>query len=151
MSLKDDLLRELDEGYAAFKATIEGLDDARLQRVFLGDWSAREVLAHVAGWHREMSGALERLGRGERPTAEGVSYADDTAWNAQFVEKARSLSPAEMRAELDASFVAFRGAAAAVPEERYEAGRTVDRMLHTTGINHYREHGGQIEAWRRSL
>ncbi len=151
MSFKDDLIRELEAGFAAFKATLAGLDDGQLQRVFLGEWSAREVLAHVSGWHRVMSAALERLARGERPTPEGVDYSDDATWNARFVAEAAAMSPAEARGELDASFTAFRAAAEAIPLARYEPGRTADRILHTSGINHYREHGEQIEAWRKSL
>ncbi len=151
MSYKEDVLKQLDDGFAGFKETLAGLTDDEMTRAWYGEWSAKDILAHVAGWHREMSGALERLGRGERPTPEGVDYSDSDTWNARFASARASTPPPEMLAELDASFRAFRSAADALPEERFEQGRTVDRILHTTGINHYDEHGPPIRTWRATL
>ena len=34
------------------------------------------------GWLREMTPALERLTRGERPTPEGIDWSNVDAWNA---------------------------------------------------------------------
>ena len=151
MSYKDELLGELNAGYTAFKEALAGLGDDQMTVVWLGDWSLRDILAHVAGWHREMTGGLERLARGERPTPEGVDYSDSDRWNAGFAAAKKSLSPREMVADLDASFQGFESAATALPEERFEKGRTVDRMLHTSGIDHYIEHGDQIKDWRKRL
>jgi hypothetical protein len=150
MSHKDDLLKRLDEGHAEFKACLKGLSDAEMTEVWLGSWSVKDILAHVSGWQREMVPALGRIGRGERPTPEGTDYSNVHPWNDVFVERQRSRSLAEMRQELDDAFVAFRAAAVAVPEERWERGRTVDRMIHASGISHYREHRAEIEAWRKS-
>ena len=151
MAYKDELLQKLDEGFATFKQDIAGLSDEQMQKVWLDQWNTRDLLAHVAGWHREMSGALERMGRGERPAPEGVDYSDSDSWNAKFSSAKSATPPGEMLTELDASFQAFRAAAAALPEDRFEQGRTVDRMVHTTGINHYIEHGEQIREWRKTL
>ncbi len=151
MANKEDLLQKLDEGYAAFKQTLAGLSDAQMTSVWLGDWSVKDILAHVAGWHREMGAALERMGRGERPTPEGVDYSDGDAWNAKFAARQKKTPPDAMMVELDASFQAYRAAAAALSEDRFEPNRTVDRIIHTSGINHYLEHSPQIEEWRRSL
>ena len=151
MAYKDDLLKRLDDSHAAFRELIMGLSDEQMTRVWLGDWCVRDILAHIAGWHREMTGALERLARGERPTPEGVDYADPDPWNARFAAAMRSLSPAQMVTDHDESFAAFRAAAAALPEDRFESGRTVDRLIHTSGINPYLEHGDQIKEWRQRL
>jgi hypothetical protein len=151
MAYKDELLRELDEGFAAFKRETDGLSDAQMLQVWLGDWNTRDLLAHVAGWHREMAGALERMGRGERPTPEGVDYSDPDPWNAKFAESRSGLTPAQVRAELDDSFGVFRAAASALGEERFEPGRTVDRIIHASGIHHYQEHGKQVREWRKTL
>jgi hypothetical protein len=50
--------------------------------------------------------------------------------------------------ELQNAFEAFRSALEAVPEDRVEPGRTVDRLVHSSGIDHYREHAAEIRAWR---
>jgi hypothetical protein len=150
MSDKEALLKKLDDGFAAFKQTISGLTPEQQSQAFLGDWNLKELLAHVSGWHREMSVALERMARGERPTPEGVDYSDSDAWNAKFSAGKKDAPFDAVVRELEASFGAFRSAVAALPEDRFEPGRTVDRIVHTTGINHYLEHGGQIEEWRKS-
>ena len=51
-----------------------------LTEVWLGVWSIKEFVGHICGWHRELGPALERMARGERPIAEGVSYEDVDAW-----------------------------------------------------------------------
>ena len=148
---KEPLLEELDEGYHALTRSIAGLSDAEMTTAWLGDWAVKDVLAHIAGWHREMAGALGRMARGERPTPEGVDYASPDPWNARFAAERKAMSPAEAVADLDASFAAYRAAAAALPEDRFAPGRTLDRMLHASGIDHYAEHVKEIREWRATL
>jgi hypothetical protein len=119
--------------------------------IWLDQWNTRDILAHVAGWHTEMGQALNRLGRGERPTPEGVDYSDNDVWNAKFAGAKQDVTPSQMAAQLEESFQKYRASAQALPEDRFEEGRTVDRIIHTSGINHYVEHGEQIREWRKSL
>ena len=69
--------------------------------------------------------------------------------NARFAEVARNTPPAAMIDELKASKEAFVAAARTVPEDRFEEGKTAYRILHTTGIDHYREHMPPIQDWRQ--
>ena len=149
MSLKDDLLRQADDDFGAFKRALVGLDDAAMQRPCLGAWGVREILAHMLGWQREMIPVLERVARGEKPVAEGVSYDDLDGWNARLVAARQGLTVAGLRAALDVSHRDFLAAARAVPESRFEPGRTATRVVDLNGPHHYREHTAQILAWRR--
>jgi uncharacterized protein (TIGR03083 family) len=149
MSNKETLLQKLDSGFAAFKETLAGLSDGQMSQPWLGEWGVKDILAHVAGWHVEMTGALERMGRGERPTPEGVDWSDSDAWNAKFTAARKTAPVASVLSELEDSFARYRAATAALPEDRFEPGRTVDRLIHTSGVNHYIEHGDQIREWRR--
>ena len=72
MATKDEALAALDEGYRQFREPIAALDDAAYGEPWLGTWNLSECLAHMAGWYREMAGAIERVGRGERPAPDGV-------------------------------------------------------------------------------
>ncbi len=149
MGLKQDLLRQADEELVALKAAVAGLSDAALTRAWLGTWGVREILAHMVGWHREMIPVLERLARGEKPIADGVSYEDVDAWNARFVAARAALSPAAVLRELAASHRDFLVAAGAVPDARFVAGKTATRIVDLNGPHHYREHGDQIRDWRQ--
>ncbi len=150
MSHKQELLKRAAEEYRAFHAAIDGLNEEQLTEPWLGTWSIREIVAHMVGWHREMRPALERLARGERPVAAGVSYDDPDAWNAKFAASARNTRAADLLLEFDASHLDFINAAAAVPEERYEPGKTAYRIVDLNSAHHYKEHGDQIREWRAS-
>jgi len=149
MSLKDDLLRQADDDLGALKRALVGLDDEAMRRPCLGAWGVREILAHIVGWQREMIPVLERIARGEKPIAEGVSYDDLDGWNARLVAARRGLTVQGLRAALDASHRDFLAAARAVPDARFEPGKTATRVVNLNGPHHYREHTAQILAWRR--
>lgn len=150
MSAKEDLLRQAQEEFKAFKAAIQGLNERQLSEVWFGTWSIRDILAHVSGWHREMGPALERMVRGEKPFPEGVTYDDVDAWNARFAAAKKSTPAGEVLMELDASHAYMMAQAAKVPDERFVPGKTAHRIVDMTSAHHYREHGDQIRGWRQS-
>jgi hypothetical protein len=149
VGLKEDLLRQADDELGALKRALVGLDDDAMRRPCCGTWGVREILAHLAGWQREMTPALLRLARGERPVPQGVSYDDVDGWNARHVAARRGLTVEGVRAELDAAHREFLAAARAVPDARYGPDRTATRIVDLNGPHHYREHAAQIRAWRR--
>ena len=144
MSDKARLLQESDEALLDLRQSIDGLDDGRLTRVWLGTWSIREILIHITGWHREMLPALARVARGE-PAYPAGTYDDFDAWNARFVEAKAGVKVADVLAQLDASHRDFVRAAGAVPDARLGAAHD---LIEGTGAGHYREHAAQIRAWR---
>ncbi|MFQ5878679.1 MAG: ClbS/DfsB family four-helix bundle protein [Dehalococcoidia bacterium] len=146
---KQKLLDELGQTYHGLLADLKGLSEEQLTKAWLGTWSVREILIHVVGWQREMIGAMERIGRGERPTPEGVDYGDTDAWNARFVREAGQRPVSLVLADLGAIYADYRQAAQALPEDRFAPGRSVDRILHASAIDHFWEHATQIREWRR--
>ena len=112
---KDALLREMEVGFAGLLDAVEGLSEEQLSRVWYGDWCVRDILAHVAGWHREEIAMLERMARGERPVPESADYTDDDAWNARFVARWRDAPAGDVLAELRASAEAYLAVASRLP------------------------------------
>jgi len=150
MSEKTTLRAEAEAEFAELKRTLAALEEAELGEVWCGTWAVRDLVAHIQGWHRELQPALERMARGERPIPEGVSYDDVDAWNARFATTKRSWTTPAILAELDASHADFMRAAAAVPEARFTPGKTAHKLVDFNSRHHYREHGEQIAAWRKS-
>ncbi|MBI4635336.1 MAG: ClbS/DfsB family four-helix bundle protein [Candidatus Rokubacteria bacterium] len=148
MTAKQELLDRAGQEYAAFQEALRGLDETRLTEVWFGTWSVKDIVAHISGWHRELGPALERMARGERPIPEGVSYEDVDAWNAKFAGARRATPAAEVLRELERSHEYFMGVARAVPEARFEPGKTAHRIVDLNSAHHYKEHGDQIRAWR---
>ena len=151
MSYKDALLKELDSRFVEFKETFSGLGDSDMNGIWCGEWSTRDIIIHMSGWYREMSECLLRIGRGERPTPEGVDYGDSERWNGWFVSERKNLRVDQVIDEMEEAFAAYRAAAVTIPEERFTPGRTVDKILRSSGADHCKDHGGQIKDWRQRL
>jgi hypothetical protein len=147
---RDEILETLNARFDELVAAVEDLSEEEMTRPWYDGWGVREILAHIAGWHWEMTGAFERMARGERPVPEGVDYSDADAFNARFAEQAQGMDPGEVLEDLKASKEAFVAAARRLPEERFEEGKTAYRILFNTGIDHYAEHLPAIQEWRRA-
>jgi hypothetical protein len=137
---KAAILTEIEGGFSELLTAAQALDERAMSRVADGTWTAKEVLAHITGWHRAMTGAMERMSRGERPTPEGVDYSDADAWNAGFAAGACAQQGATIIAGLQQSFANYLRAAQALPPDRFGEGKTVNRLLEASGYGHYREH-----------
>ena len=148
MSDKQSTLELLDKEYQNLRQAIDGLDEEQLPRVWFGSWSVKDIVAHVLGWEREMTGALQRMARGERPTPEGVDYSDVNKWNAKFAGEMINISPQTVLAAWRQVHMNYVKAAKAVPDDRYGEGKTANRLLEASGFGHYREHAPQILEWR---
>ncbi len=150
---KPTTLKELAAGYQELRQAIDGLDATALQRVWFGEWSVKDMIAHILGWEKELGGALQRIARGERPTPEGVDYSDTDKWNAKFALVMKQQLPTTVIAEWGQVHMVFTNAAQAVPDERFgeKDGKpsTVSRIIQGSGYGHFREHAGQILDWRK--
>lgn len=150
MTPKEELLNEAARQYKAFYEAIQGLNEEHMSEVWLGTWSTRDIVAHIAGWQQELGPALERITRGERPIPVGTSYEDVDAWNEKFAAARRQVPVSEVLLELDKAHERFLHLAASIPEERFQPGKTAYKIVDQNTAHHYREHGEQILAWRQS-
>jgi hypothetical protein len=154
MTDKQDAINELDAARDRFRSSIADLPDAAYSETWLGTWNLSQVLAHMAGWWREMAGGFERVGRGERPAPEGVDYSDPQPWNDRFSAAAKPGTAA--LADWDAAYDRYRGAAEALDDSLYgidpEKGRPRigNRLLQGAGIGHFEEHQPDLDAWLAS-
>lgn len=144
---KQAALNEVQSSFNELLAVVEGLDERAMSARFYGTWNVKDILAHIAGWQHTMTGALDRMARGERPTPEGVDYSDADAWNAKFAAAMTAQNAATVVADLRQSFANYLRAAKALPDDRYGEGKTVNRLLEASGYGHYREHLPAITAY----
>lgn len=148
---KQTAIKQVEDGQAELNATIDGLDEAAMTKTFYGDWSVKEILAHIAGWQTEMTGGIERMARGERPTPEGVDYGDADAWNAKFAAAVKSQSASDVAEQARAAYTKFIAAAQSIGDDRFGEGKTINRMLAGTGSEHYAEHLPALRDYRKQL
>ncbi|MGI8925234.1 MAG: hypothetical protein ACR2HN_01145 [Tepidiformaceae bacterium] len=151
MTAKSDAIAELDASQKKFRGKLDALPEAAYGEPWLGEWDLTQLLAHMSGWFGEMTGGIERVGRGERPTPEGVDYTNADSWNAKFVQNARA-GKASLT-DWDAAYARYRAAAQALGEDKFgvdpEKGRPLigNRLLQGAGIGHFAEHQEQLDAW----
>jgi len=81
-TLKQALLHRLTQERATVFYGIAFLPDEELvRRPAFGEWSAKDVLGHLAAWDGEYTRAIEQFRRGERPSLWDIGDCD--AWNAE--------------------------------------------------------------------
>ncbi len=78
-------------------------------QVFLGVWSVKDLLAHLAGWDYTNRESVQEIMRGARPTALGHWNPDWQAYNAQLVKQYRRDDFGEMLSLLHESHRALIG------------------------------------------
>lgn len=154
MSDKQSAIHDLELGYQEFRTPLERLEDRDFEEVWLGSWNLSQLLAHMAGWYREMTPAFARVAAGERPTPPGVDYSDSDAWNARFEKLAKAGKAA--LSDFDEAYRGYLAAAKALPEAFFgvdpEKGRPKigNRLLQASGTGHFEEHQGQLDEWLKS-
>jgi hypothetical protein len=101
MSATNDVIESLTSSRHALLEAIAGLPDATLnQKGVVGEWSIKNVLAHMAAWEQVVTGFLpERLATGAKP-AIFAQMTDEDAWNEKTVAEHEHLSPQEQMQHL---------------------------------------------------
>ena len=148
MSDQATVLEQIDAADAELRRRLDRIDEAHgTWDGAVGDWSVVSLLQHMHGWLTEMNAAVERMQQGQRPTPEGVSYADVDRWNNGFVEQRGTQSYADARAAFEAQHSRFRANVAAVDAGRFGEGKTINGLVHGTVVEHYAEHCEDIDAF----
>lgn len=102
MSITADTLAALAAERDALLAVVARYDDAAQDhKGTVGEWSIKNVLAHLAAQERIVATTTpQRLRTRETPAVIAAINADAERWNAEHVAAAEHLTPAEQRAEL---------------------------------------------------
>jgi hypothetical protein len=136
---KERVLRDMDKAWRAFMQSIRGIPESLMSEPGVaGDWSVKDILAHVAAWDREAMRAVMQILRGDEPQwpihdqkFNDVNYAADK--NLTVVEaRNRALSAHKALVELLDGKAEVRA--------QWLRGATYD---------HYPEHTEDILRWRR--
>lgn len=146
-ALEQDLVAARDE----FVAALDDVDPALLTAPGLaGQWSARELLAHLGYWTGHAAEALHTAAE-SRATDFGEDELDVDERNAVVARVAAETDLATVRkregAAFDALLAALRAAEPAWLAERVSYGDSIEQVVRDDGADHYREHTADIRAW----
>jgi len=146
------LLRRLDAAWGAFKASYAGLSDAQLVKPGVtGDWSVRDILAHVTTWEEEALTHLPLILEGGTPPRYSVRYGGLDAFNARMTEQKARLSLSAVRRQLDGAHRRLIDFIQRAPEDQLSRETRFRRRLRLDTYSHYPQHAEAIRQWRRSV
>jgi len=135
------------------------LDQVGLDRMEIpgveGEWSAKELVAHLTWYERavvEGAQQLLRTGTFTRPRPEGVGLDE---MNAKIAEDGRAMSASDVLADADAVFDQLLAVVASCPEDILNDPRRLGlpddtppwMRVANNSYAHYREHEPALRAW----
>lgn len=148
MSDREDLLGRAEEARRALMSAIEGLTDEQMTKPVVGDWSVKDLLAHVASWDEFVLPDMERVARGDVPALAAFDLKRVDEFNAMIMSLRRHFSVEQARRELDISRTSLTEAVSRLPDSALAEGQFARGMLQICAY-HDTEHTEDIQAWRR--
>ncbi|MCI0581253.1 MAG: ClbS/DfsB family four-helix bundle protein [Chloroflexi bacterium] len=147
---QQQLLKRLDKAWVSLTESYAGLTDSQLTEPGVtGDWSVKDILAHVTTWEQEALKVLPLILQGGRPPRYSVLYGGIDAFNAQMAEQKRTLSLSAVLKELDETHRRLVAYVQSAPEEQFTGETRFRRRLRLDTYSHYPIHDRAIREWRR--
>lgn len=156
---KAELIEALSLSRADFIEIIAGLSDEEMEQPGqVGNWSIKDVLAHLNMWEAESIKMLFQAGQGSKPTTLHFKQVDDDAVNAQWYAESKDRS---LEAILD-DFEGVRNQLIRRLEtfkdsELNEVGyfpwlknQSLSDLIISYTIEHETEHAANIRTWRQA-
>lgn len=141
------LLGRLERQWHDLNQSYVGLPEAAMtEGGAVGDWSVKDVLAHVTTWEEETLKALPLLMESRRPPR----YGGVDRFNAEQTARSRGLTLAQVSrqfAETHQRLIAFLQT---VPESHFTVETRFRHRLRLDTYSHYPEHTASILAWREA-
>jgi hypothetical protein len=146
---KQQLLQRLDREWALLKEAYAGLSDSQMAEPgIMGDWSAKDILAHVTTWEEEALKYLPLILQGQKPPRYKDLYGGLDAFNAQTSARKRGLSLAEVLRQMDEIHHRLVDYVAAAPGEVFTTETPFRHRLRLDTYSHYPLHARAIREWR---
>ncbi|MGH7624155.1 MAG: DinB family protein [Gemmatimonadaceae bacterium] len=146
---RDQILRKLEAAWRAFEDSYAGLTGAQLRTPGVtGQWSVRDIIAHVTWWEEEALKYLPRVRQGERTPRYSVLYGGINAFNAIMTEQRRGLSLADVLRQHDDVHTKLIRYVRRSPEELFARENPFRHRLRADTYGHYPIHARAIRTWR---
>ena len=146
-ALVDELVAAREE----FLAALADVDPALLETPGLvGEWSARELIAHIGYWTGHAAEGLHQAEQG-RLAEFGDDEHDVDERNEIVARVAAETDLATVRQREEAAFEAMltrlKRVDPATLDDKASYGDTLERVIQDDGAEHYREHALDLRAW----
>ncbi len=146
---KEELVRKVEKAWDDFQASFAGLGEAQMTEPGVtGEWSVKEILAHVTTWEQEALKSLPVILEGGRLPRYSVLYGGIDAFNALTTEQKRKLSLDEVLAEMEETHRQLIALIQQAPETEVARETRFRRRVRLDTYSHYPVHEAAIREWR---
>jgi hypothetical protein len=145
---RQGLFTRLENSWIALQKSMSDIQETDLVKAgAVGEWSLKDVLAHVSTWEEETLKALPLLIEGKRAAA----YHGIDRFNAEQHRLWRDSSLADIRKRSVETHRRLLEFLAIVHEEHFSTETRIRRRLRMDTYRHYREHAASILEWRKRM
>jgi len=146
---RGQLLRRLEKAWRDFQESYAGLTDTQfVEPGVIGEWSVRDILAHVTSWEQEALKHLPTILKGGKPPRYSVTHGGIHAFNRTMTEQKSRLTLAEVRKDLAETHQRLITLIESVPEEQFRTETPFRHRLRLDSYSHYPKHADAIRRWR---
>jgi uncharacterized protein (TIGR03083 family) len=149
---KMQLMGKLEQAWEAFKQSWAGLADDQMQEPgVVGDWSVKDILAHVTVWEEEALKYLPLIRQCGTPPRYADMYGGIDTFNAQMTERNRGLPLGEVLSHLEETHQQLVSYLETTPKEMIRTETRFRKRLRLDTYSHYPEHTRAILEWRARM
>lgn len=142
-------MKRLERAWRSFNEAYAGLSQPEIMKPGVtGDWSVKDIIAHVTWWEEEALTHLPAILAGGTPPRYSVAYGGIDAFNALKTGEKRNLSLSEVLRERDDTHRRLIDFVASSPEDQLVRETRFRHRLRLDTYSHYRKHAEAIRAWR---
>ena len=156
---KDELIKKIEAGWNDLQAALDGLTEEQMhQPGVMGEWTIKDVLAHITAWQTRLITALFKAEKGFAPETTESGKAVDQL-NERFYREMKDRSFDQVWDDLDSSYHQiltrlenWKDKDLFDPKRfRWMQGHPFAEYIAGDSYEHYAEHATQIRAWRKTV
>lgn len=146
---KHQTLINLNKVWQHFKEAYLGLSESQMSQPGVnGEWSVKDLIAHVTTWEEEALKSLPLITQGRRLPRYKDLYGGLDAFNALMTEKKRGLPLSYILNQMEVTHKQLIAYINNTPEEMFTSETRFRRRLRLDTYSHFPEHTQAILAWR---
>jgi hypothetical protein len=149
MEIRQKLLAQLDKAWSDFRESYAGLSEAELLKPGVtGQWSVRDIIAHVTTWEEETLKHLPGMLQGKKYPRYSVMYGGLNAFNALRTANKKNLSFPEVFQQQEQAHGRLLEFLESVSEEYLDSKTRFRHRLRMDTYSHYAKHAQAIRKWK---
>ncbi len=156
---KQELIERIETEWTRLQAALDGLTEEQMHTPgVVGEWSIKDILAHITAWQSRLITAMFKAERGFTPytTDEGATVDQ---LNEKWYREMKDRPFEQVWDDLDSSYHQLLKRVETWPDDdlfnpkrfKWMKGDPFERNIAGDSYEHYAEHTVQIEAWRKTM